>query len=334
MNYLLKEELKSLTSRKNSLVIITHRHADLDAIASALSLKENLISYTDLKEEELFVIFPEGASLDAVESLRKCDIELRSYNWSENIDPDILRRSSIIVLDTASEDQLPSYIFDEMKKNRDVLLIDHHQNNTLKAKVFNYYWDPTLASISELIVQLFDREIQVPLAKMLFLGILTDSSRFLRASSLTFKSASKLAKIVEYENVRKCLVKTPEDRSLRLARLKAMQRTIIEEIEDRLITVTYVSSYESDVADFLLKGGSDVSVVFSPKKDQTRVVVKFREGADNVLREKVLGPLRDLMKAEEAGHKDIVIFVFKKPLTKGVIQKYISEFRKAMRNRE
>lgn len=329
MNLLLRREIEEFSSRKGPVAIITHKQADLDAVASSVALKHFLISSRKRNEKEVFLIFPEGISKEAEESIKKCGLD--QFNFSTEADPYLLRSSLLIILDTASPTQLPEDILNIILGKEDVFLIDHHFSNTLKEVVPNYYWDANATSLSEIIAEIFfDEELKGETSKALMIGILADTGRFSRGSHTTFSAMGRLAKFSDYEVAKRCLARPQEDRSIRIARLKALQRMIVESFKDAIVVATYVSSFESDVADFLIRGGSDASIVVSPKKDEFRVIIKFREELNGEIKEKILEAVERILGTKRAGHKDMAVIAVKKKIEKKEAQKLISNIRREL----
>ncbi|MEM0021066.1 MAG: DHH family phosphoesterase [Fervidicoccaceae archaeon] len=334
INSVLEKELKDLATRNRNLVILTHKSADLDAIASSIALK-SFFKMNGLKSsEEILLFFPMGISSDASNSLEKCQVNLNEENYRIEMEASLLKSSSIIIVDTASESQLPKEVVEAIMKNEDTFLIDHHSSNTLKQLVNSYYWDSISTSTSEIVAQILPTNAwNHKTLVLLLMGILADTSRFFRATSKTFELAGKISSLIDYERVRNCMGKGIEDRSLRIARLKALQRTTLADLDHLIISMTFVSSYEKEVADLLLRIGSDVSIVVSPKKEETRIILKFRSSLDDISKELIASVVEDIVKTRRAGHRDFLIFALEKGLSKNEAQKLISEIRKSLSKR-
>ncbi|MGC9186349.1 MAG: DHH family phosphoesterase [Fervidicoccaceae archaeon] len=330
MNWLLKREIEEIVSKKKSVVIITHKQADLDAVASSIALKHFLVSIEGLSKNDITVVYPEGISKEVEESFKKCGI-YHLFDYVNDVDEKLLRESSLIILDTASETQLPEKFISIINNKGEVLLIDHHYSNTLKKIVNNYYWDTEAASLSEIVAELYSEEdLHIDISTALVLGILADTGRFSRGSHRTFSVMGKLTKFNNYETVKKCLPVSREDRSIRIARLKALQRMAIEIYEEAIIVATYVSSFESEIADFLIRIGSDASIVISPKNNEFRVMLKFRDELKEELKERILRTVEKILASRSAGHRDFAVIVVKRKIGKNEAQKIISEIRREL----
>jgi len=306
---------------------MTHKQADLDAVASSFGLKSLISEEVFPHKSDIVLVFPEGISKSAEDALKKCGINLEG-KYVVDIEPELLRDSYALIVDTASSSQLPEWVSPFLSSNEKIFLIDHHYSNDLKAAVFNYYWEPGAASLSEIVASTLSHHlIDEELSKMLILGILADTGKFSRADYKTFEAMGILARKVSYKDVKRCLYGLKEDRSLRIARLKAMQRMIVEVLGEHILAFTFIGSFESDVADFLLKGGSDVALVISPKEEELRMVVKFREDLEENIKKKIAGSAERVLGVKGGGHEDMLIFVKKERLGKREAQKLLTELR-------
>jgi len=167
---------------KNYQTIIIHRHLrpDMDAIGSqyglALTIKENF------PEKEVYVV---GDINDMVYQARMDDIEDFHYQGA-----------LAIICDVAVSRMVSD---DRYKLAKDLIIIDHHQNDTDIDPVALFYRDSSYASASEMVID-FIKEFQLRVtpeaATYLYGGMVTDTGRFLylNNASRTFELASYITK--------------------------------------------------------------------------------------------------------------------------------------------
>lgn len=158
--------------------IIIHRHSrpDMDAIGSQyglyLLLKENY------PQKEVYVVG---------------DLNQMSYKAQmDEISDDIYKDALVIITDVSVTRMISD---DRYHLGKEIIIIDHHQNDTNVDNVSIFYKDPTFASAAEMIVDLareFEFKITSKAATYLFGGMVTDTGRFmyLNNPSQTFELAS------------------------------------------------------------------------------------------------------------------------------------------------
>ncbi|MDX9691912.1 MAG: bifunctional oligoribonuclease/PAP phosphatase NrnA [Acholeplasmataceae bacterium] len=163
---------------KSYQTIIIHRHfrPDMDAIGSqyglALIIKENF------PEKEVYVV---GDVNDMVYQAKMDEIPNERYHGA-----------LAIICDVAVSRMVSD---DRYKLASDLIIIDHHQNDTDIDPVSLFYRDSTFASASEMIVDFvkkFQLRVSPEAATYLYGGMVTDTGRFLylNNASKTFELAS------------------------------------------------------------------------------------------------------------------------------------------------
>lgn len=162
--------------------IIIHRHLrpDMDAIGSQyglyLTIKENY------PEKKVYVV---GDMNEMVYQAKMHDI------------PDAYYINALAIITDVSVSRLISD--DRYLKASDVVIIDHHQNDTDVTNVTAFYKDPTFASASEMIIDFikeFGLRVSPEAATYLYGGMVTDTGRFLylNNASKTFELASYITR--------------------------------------------------------------------------------------------------------------------------------------------
>lgn len=308
--------LRKLFNEYKNAIIITHKYADVDALASAISFRhilKNKLSY-----DNVLFLCPDGINSSALKLTERLGIKTDCLRENSSINENSFSPENTIVLllDVGGCNQLAN--FEEILKTEyKKILIDHHYQNDLVEKV-NYVFMPSNAfSTSEITTIVFrDMIDDEKIASLLVAGIIHDTSRFKRASYVTFKSMSYLAKIVSYEKL-VLLMREDEELSKRMAKLKAAQRVIISRIGNLIITVTFVSNFESDIASSLINLGSDMVIVVSPKENETRIVVKSTRSISIDIWKKAIELLvKELGPVSYGGHFGASILVLKEVFSK------------------
>lgn len=264
-----------LNQLEGSIVVLCHQHADPDAIGSAIAVEELIKFYQ-----------PSTTVYIVAKSLNNLALQL-----IEIIDEKIFSQfpesfSHLVIVDTNNLDQtgFPK-ILSDFKGYR--LSIDHHSfHSSLEAFSDIYIQDDSSLSCSELIFWLL-HYLKVPIspkcANALLAGVIFDTQRFMRSSTETFDVVRYLCQYgAEYTKIIS-MVSNQSSFSERMARMKAFSRIKVSKFKEFIIAVTYVSSYEAASARGLISAGVDIALVFTPRKDETRVSLRASENIVNSL---------------------------------------------------
>lgn len=264
---------------RHGAVIATHRNADVDSIATAITLDHVLGSYG---EESFEICTPEGVDaisrkvLSAlgfgVPSLRKC----------------VGKR--IVFVDVSSLNQVEGVEFSECS------FIDHHAVNTLTDKCELYIYDPKSVATSALLTEALTYAgyaIPKSYATLLLAGILFDTKflkivnqRLLRAVEWLLNSGA------DFEYVASLLTQREVSYAERVARLRSFSRIGIYLVgENYLATITCVGAYESSSLKFFIEAGADMAIALAPRKDSIRLTVRASERLVKELRTPVAAEL-------------------------------------------
>ncbi len=258
---------------RGKLLVITHRYADIDAVASAIGLLV-LVKTLDCDISESAIVSPQGLSKPAKNVVERLAVNISIY---DELPSGFESPDSIVIVDAASPSQLLG-LTEILNLQVFKALIDHHAANTLIDLVDASLVDPSATSTSEIIAFALPREaLNEEIAALLIAGIIADSGRFQRATPRTFRVMSKLSRACEYNRVlRLTEAGEPPSFSERIAVLKAAQRMVVETVNDIVVAGTHVGSFESDVASHILRLGADIVLVASRKKDEVRVIMRSR----------------------------------------------------------
>ncbi len=294
-----KEFLNTLTPKNYCL--ITHRNADLDAIASALVLREIIIRL--IPSVEAYVIAPDG--LDSTSKYFLSGLSI-TPNYLYEDDEFNKHCDCYLVIDAASKEQLGR--FNTLK---DYILVDHHEVNTLTDSAIMKLYEPKRKSTSEIVAYvLFASGVNLmhDYLTLLIGGILHDSRFLYLADGVTFSILSDLIRLGgDYVRARNLLIKrTPMEYSERIARLKAMSRLGIYKSGKYVIAITCIGAYEGNVLKSLLDCGADISIAIAPRDEGFRVTVRVNEEVVSELGKPLAGLLTsylaELLGGSGGGH--------------------------------
>ncbi|MET1160629.1 MAG: DHH family phosphoesterase [Thermoprotei archaeon] len=302
----MKRELKSIEGaarilasiRGYKILLLTHRNADPDAVASILTLKVYL---EDLKNT-VHVAFPEGLSLLSKELLNKLGlyhtIELAVISGTYDY---------YIVVDTNNLVQLGKY--DKLINSNRLIIIDHHKPGELYRLAKYPIVFSNITSTSELIALILYRIWHIPAkyATLLISGMLYDTKHLNIVDQYTFKTLDLLINVYkgDYYVARKILRREP-DLSEKIARIKGIIRARFYRANNYIVAITYVSAHESSVANALLELGTDIAFVVSNKDGITRIVSRakkeFIEKTGLSLGSYIMPKLAEILSGSGGGH--------------------------------
>ncbi len=176
----IKSRIYEMIKAYDTIIIHRHSRPDMDAIGSqyglALVIRDNFPSKT---------VYVVGDTNDMTYLSKMDDISNDTYHEALAIITDVSVTRMI------SDDR---YLL-----AKDLIIIDHHQNDTDVPNVSIFYKEPTFASASEMIIDLirtFKLKVTPEAATYLYGGMVTDTGRFLylNDASKTFELASYITR--------------------------------------------------------------------------------------------------------------------------------------------
>ena len=189
------DRLKQLISGSSNVLIMGHKNADFDAIASEIAAARLAITL----EKPVNVIVNPGdgalpAALGLISDLREYDhVFVDSARGQELLSPNTL----VIVADASNPKIFESA--DIYENASSVAIIDHHvQTSEFETQPKLQYIDPTASSASELMCEVLEQAIPRSAlkpgeAELLLAGILLDTQKFTRNTGVrTFGAAMYL----------------------------------------------------------------------------------------------------------------------------------------------
>lgn len=251
------------------VVVLCHRNADPDAVASATVLAEAM--------KALGAQAKAGAAEDIAAI---SEAILKSFGRAVAVDPELDAELAILV-DTSSLGHLGDYGKKLKESGIKIAVIDHHKpvEETKQLAEF-YHVRDDLPSESELIygvVSGMGVKLTPEQASLLLAGIISDTGHFRLAKPETFKVVDALLNAgAEYSRVLEAL-KPPEDDSRRVAMLKAAGRSELQRISGRLVVFSELGSFEGDAANMLVRTGADIAFVGSDDKGEFRLSGRARQ---------------------------------------------------------
>lgn len=177
-----EEKIKNV----KTICILGHQNPDGDCIGASLAIYNYIKN--EYKEEKIVKIFLDEFS-EKYKSLKNAD-KIKSDMGDATI------FDLCIVVDSSNMDRIKNYerYFNEAK---DTIVFDHHENNTIPAKVSVVF--PDSIATCEILYKFFNKEyIDKDVAMCLYMGIATDSGifRYRDTKSSTMKVAAEL---IEYD---------------------------------------------------------------------------------------------------------------------------------------
>ncbi|MCD6248092.1 MAG: DHH family phosphoesterase [Hadesarchaea archaeon] len=262
--------LKKVAKDGRRVLVLSHPHADLDALGCLLALEDTLGQI--------------GARVSAgvPESLDRLSKNvLGKLGRRVKIDP-TLDAEVVVLVDTSSIDQLGDLSEEIRRKGVDLVVIDHHRSSKETLQLAkHHYVDEGAASAVELVLKLLRKlggKLNSKTALVMLAGIITDTGQFKFANDETFRAVNELLEAGASYHKALQLVEMPEDRSKRVAMLKAAQRAELYRAHKKWILFSELGAFEADAASMFVKIGADVAVVGSEEKGEVRISARARSG--------------------------------------------------------
>lgn len=264
---------------KKKIALLTHDMADIDGFSSVFGLKSLLKAHDDSLNANIILndISKHTKSFEKKFTQKFEDFE---FNYKESKVIDTASYDAIMILDT--NDLSQTILKDQKEKLKDIplIFIDHHyhEKERFENDDLSIFSDET-GSTAEIIYELFNA-IGLVLSKsliyLLISGIITDTGTFKYANNLSIKRVSRLLKDLKDDAFQEILglIRMEKDISEKIAKIKGLQRAKFYKVNDWLIGMSNVSSYEGSVATAMLKMGFDVAFVGSQDKEETRISLR------------------------------------------------------------
>lgn len=216
MDYLFKKLTENIKSHSN-VIIMTHKHPDLDGMGSAIALSKIVESF----KKDCFVVYPDEkvtVSLEkAVKLLKENNINVNFKTYSEVLEV-INENTLLIILDT----QKPMLVqnSDLLDKVKDIFVIDHHTNSSehISNTVFEYI-NSNKSSIVEVITEYLvylNKTLNPIIITILSAGMEVDTHSYsLKTTENTFKMAGILTRLGADPILKKEMLKESKDEAIK-----------------------------------------------------------------------------------------------------------------------
>jgi len=282
-------------------VLLCHHNADPDAICAAFAFSKLL----ERLRPELSI---EAAAAQGPSRLSK--FLLSSLPVKLAPEPRIDEADFIVLLDTNTVQQLDEWAERVRASKAPIVVIDHHASHPETEKMATLsVADENASSTCEIIYRLFKEAGVEPTqteAKALFLGIAFDTRHFVLAGSATLKAVADLVEAGVKAEEALALLALPMDPSERIARLKASKRAKLLKINNWVVALSHVSTYQASAARALISLGAHVAVVAGQRDEKIQVSMRssrdFYEKTGIHLGRDVAKPLGDYLRGMGGGH--------------------------------
>lgn len=246
----------------HNILYLCHRNADPDALGSAFALKEAI-----------------GGTIGVIDGCDRVATVLARQLKIEYVTDPAPDYDLVVVVDTSTLAQLNGFPL------KNYAVIDHHATTSLNENAaFSLHRNKRSAAEIVLgVLNIMGAPVMRRVAFALIAGIITDTGNFKHATSDSFKAVAELIELsgIEYSEVMDALSTFPQDISMRIAFLKAAQRSVIERVDDWVIVTSQVSSFGGAAASNLISIGADVAFVASKEGDQVKMSARARKCAIN-----------------------------------------------------
>ncbi len=249
---------------KGRIVLVMHTQADLDAVGSTIAMIHFI---RQLNQNLSISVLDPNLSQLGQELVEKSTYQFKQVNIREINSP-----ATFILIDT---NQINSELY---SPNYQYIIFDHHIPTSLDIPLVFDFRLPSFRATTEIISCLFYQtkmDLTPEIIRCLLAGILFDTKRFLYADLELFECIIYLlstdSKIYDEVNM---LFSSSRSYSERTACIRAAQRMKKHLIGNKVLLLSYVSSYEASAARALTSLGGDVAIVIARRKSETRISLR------------------------------------------------------------
>jgi nanoRNase/pAp phosphatase (c-di-AMP/oligoRNAs hydrolase) len=295
------------------VLVVTHRNADVDAYASAYGVAHILRRLNS--RCVVAVAAPEGLSGLARVVQAEYPLEVVSS-------PRFEEQDMVVIVDTGHAQLLSDWVGPIKSVECSKVLIDHHPHSeSVKQLVDHLLVDEEATSTSEIVLSILEaKHMKIPqkVAEALLLGLMTDTAGLNLAECTTLENAVKLCRCGASLAKARQMLRVKKDASEKIARLKAAQRLKIYRLEDWIVAVTHVGSYQASAARALIDLGADVAAALGEVDDEVRgslrATQEFCEKSGIHLGVDVAEKVGAALQGAGGGHAGAASFTAKRPL--------------------
>jgi nanoRNase/pAp phosphatase (c-di-AMP/oligoRNAs hydrolase) len=315
----LVSEIRKINQSGKRALITFHSVGDSDSVASAFALS----SY--IKNSK--VVTPDTITWNSKRILKE-------LGFKEKI-PNVFDRSAdvIVLLDVNNFDGCGAFE-DELKNfDGDILIIDHHLLNqqTNQSEIFN---DENYSSTSGIVFEVLrslNHTVDKKTAKLLAIGIISDSAEFKNSNYETFIQLGELLKLGSTDYV--SLLDEIRRVSPAKDRMKTVKRLFGSDVvvkSDLLFVSGGSDTHANILADMAINCGADIALFYSVSKDEISFSARMRPPLDRELDihlGKVMNQLSTIINGSGGGHP-CAAGAYGKNRTETAKQRFIDGFEK------
>ncbi len=267
----LKETVSILKAARDKKVMITfHSMGDTDSVASAVALSRLL--------NDSVVSMPDSITRNAANILKKLGISAK-FDKEFRTDAEL-----VIMLDVNNFGGCGAFEEPLKERKRDILIIDHHAPEEIPAASVMSFDDESYNSTSSMVYEIIKElgaDISKNGAKLIALGIISDSAEFKNASYQTFAQLAELFARAEtsYIRLQEDFHKPPLPEH-RLEMLADLCHSNSDVISNMLFIHGRSKGHASEVADLAINMGADASIFYSENESEVAVSARLRPTLD------------------------------------------------------
>lgn len=297
------------------VVILTHSNADADAVGSAIALKEEILGKICSRVE---IAAPQCLARGAAKLAEGLDADIK-------IDAPLKGFEACILVDVLSQEQLAPYRLPDLP--RPIIVIDHHyEREELRSQAAVYVSDsrPSCAEVVLGLIRDSGTAVISEKSRLAFLAaVMADTQHLSRARVATLRDIVSLGPSEEELERARELIAVQPDLSEKIACLKAMRGVAFERIPvpagEVLLAWCTAGSFESTVANVLLKAGADIAAVAAEKNcGFARISGRSRLTKSIHLGKEVFEPLGKMLGGSGGGHAAAASANVKMPSQEGL----------------
>jgi nanoRNase/pAp phosphatase (c-di-AMP/oligoRNAs hydrolase) len=257
--------------KNKSILITSHDLVDLDGLVSCLLFREIILKMNN--NHQTSISFSEISRKTKL-FINQFILKFPEFQFKFETDIDYNEYEVLIILDTNNLD-LVNILNNDNNQQIAIpfIFIDHHLNlkkkHEMNQKSLNIIYE-NFSSTTELVYELAsisDFDLSQPFKYLVVSAILTDTGFLRHSDTKTIRTIAQiLHEDIEFQDVLSLFNKI-DDISVKIARIKGLQRVELKRIDQWLLGITHVSSFGASVASMLINIGFDISIVYSHEKN-------------------------------------------------------------------
>ncbi|MDE1856543.1 MAG: DHH family phosphoesterase [Candidatus Micrarchaeota archaeon] len=267
------DDLKDLIikARGRKVMITFHTMGDTDSVASAIALSEYLSDAT--------IVTPDEVTSNSARIMKRLGYSERMISDKFSADAD-----AIILVDVNNFDECGQFRQRLAGWKKEMIVIDHHLPKPYPNKNVSSFNDEAFNSASSIVFELLgslNHEPSRNAAKLLAMGIISDSAEFKNASPKTFIQIGKLLSIADTDYISLLdemgNVAPPEVRAQTIKDL--LGATVL--IKDNLLFVYGATKFHAGIAaDDAIRIGADIVLFVSEDQEEVSFSARMRPPLD------------------------------------------------------